>query len=74
MLRILYSFADYDKSGTLSKDEVRKVLEDAKIPAKSLTKFDHFFSVVDKDDSKTLGYVEFVMLGMFWHGIGPLFF
>jgi len=62
VLRILYSFADYDKSGFLSKDEVRKVLEDAKIPAKSLTKFDHFFTVVDKDDSKTLGYVEFVML------------
>jgi len=62
VLRILYSFADYDKSGFLSKEEVRKVLEDAQIPAKALTKFDHFFSVVDKDDSKTLGYVEFVML------------
>jgi len=62
VLRILYSFADSDKSGSLSKEEVRKVLEDAKIPSKSLAKFDHFFSVVDKDDSKTLGYVEFVML------------
>jgi Ca2+-binding EF-hand superfamily protein len=62
VLRILFSFADYDKSGSLSKEEVRKVLDDAKIPAKSLQKFDHFFSVVDKDDSKTLGYVEFVML------------
>jgi len=62
VLRILYSFADSDKSGSLSKEEVRKVLEDAKIPPKSLAKFDHFFSVVDKDDSKTLGYVEFVML------------
>jgi len=62
VLRILYSFADFDKSGFLSKQEVLKVLEDAKIPVKSLSKFDHFFSVVDKDDSKTLGYVEFVML------------
>jgi Ca2+-binding EF-hand superfamily protein len=62
VLRILYSFADYDKSGFLSKEEVKKVLEDANIPIKSLGKFDHFFSVVDKDDSKTLGYVEFVML------------
>jgi len=62
VLRILYSFADYDKSGFLSKEEVKKVLDDAKIPVKSLSKFDHFFSVVDKDDSKTLGYVEFVML------------
>jgi Ca2+-binding EF-hand superfamily protein len=62
VLRILYSFADYDKSGFLSKEEVRKVLDDAKIPPKALTKFDHFFQVVDKDDSKTLGYVEFVML------------
>jgi len=62
VLRILYSFADFDKSGFLSKEEVKKVLDDANIPIKSLTKFDHFFSVVDKDDSKTLGYVEFVML------------
>jgi len=62
VLRILYSFADFDKSGFLSKEEVKKVLEDANIPVKSLSKFDHFFSVVDKDDSKTLGYVEFVML------------
>jgi len=62
VLRILYSFADFDKSGFLSKEEVKKVLEDANIPIKSLSKFDHFFSVVDKDDSKTLGYVEFVML------------
>jgi Ca2+-binding EF-hand superfamily protein len=62
VLRILYSFADFDKSGFLSKEEVKAVLTDANIPIKSLTKFDHFFSVVDKDDSKTLGYVEFVML------------
>jgi len=62
VLRILFSFADYDKSGALSKDEVQKILEDARIPVKSLPKFDHYFSVVDKDDSKTLGYVEFVML------------
>lgn len=62
VLRILYSFADYDKSGFLSKDEVAKVLADAKIPPKQYAKFDHFFTIVDKDDSKTLGYVEFVML------------
>lgn len=62
VLRILYSFADYDKSGSLSKEEVRKVLDDARIPTKSLAKFDHFFSVVDTDDSKNLNYVEFVML------------
>jgi len=62
VLRILYSFADFDKSGFLSKEEVRKVLDDANVPQKAVTKFDHFFSVVDKDDSKTLGYVEFVML------------
>jgi len=62
VLRILFSFADYDKSGALSKDEVKKVLDDAHIPAKSLAKFDHFFSVVDTDDNKSLSYVEFVML------------
>lgn len=62
VLRILFSFADYDKSGALSKDEVAKVLADAKISEGSYKKFDHFFSIVDKDDSKTLGYVEFVML------------
>jgi len=31
VLRILYTFADYDKSGQLSKEEVRKVLSDAAI-------------------------------------------
>jgi len=62
VLRILFSFADYDKSGNLSKEEVKKVLNDAKIPQPSLAKFDHYFSVVDKDDSKTLSYSEFVML------------
>lgn len=62
VLRILFSFADFDKSGALSKEEVKKVLDDARIPAKSLSKFDHFFSVVDTDDSKSLSYVEFVML------------
>jgi len=62
VLRILFSFADYDKSGSLSKDEVHKVLVDAKIPESAIKKYDHFFSVVDKDDSKTLGYVEFTML------------
>jgi len=62
VLRILYSFADYDKSGTLSKEEVKKVLDDASIPPKALAKYDHYFSVVDEDSSNTLGYVEFVML------------
>jgi len=62
VLRILFSFADYDKSGALSKEEVLTVLKDATIPASALAKYDHFFSVVDKDDSKTLGFVEFVML------------
>jgi len=62
VLRILFSFADFDKSGSLSKEEVHKVLIDAKIPESSITKFNHFFSVVDKDDSKTLGYIEFTML------------
>jgi Ca2+-binding EF-hand superfamily protein len=62
VLRILFSFADYDKSGSLSKEEVHKVLIDAKIPENSITKYNHYFSVVDKDDSKTLGYIEFTML------------
>jgi len=62
VLRILFSFSDSDKSGFLSKEEVRKLLGDAAISQKSLTKFDHFFSVVDKDNSGTLGFVEFVML------------
>jgi len=62
VLRILYSFADYDKSGTLSKEEVKKVLDDAHIPPKALAKYDHYFSVVDEDSSLSLGYTEFVML------------
>jgi Ca2+-binding EF-hand superfamily protein len=62
VLRILYAFADFDKSGQLSKEEVRKVLEDAHIPENARKKFEHQFSVVDVDDSKSLSYQEFVML------------
>jgi Ca2+-binding EF-hand superfamily protein len=63
-LRILFSFADSDKSGLLSKDEVQKLVQDAAVPESALKKFDHYFNIVDKDDTKTLGYVEFVMLIM----------
>lgn len=62
VLRILFTFADFDKSGSLSKDEVLKVASDAHIPQVALGKFDHFFSIVDQDDTKTLSYQEFVML------------
>jgi len=62
VLRILYAFADYDKSGQLSKEEVKKVLDEAHIPEKSRRKFDHQYNVVDVDDSKSLSYQEFVML------------
>jgi len=62
VLRILYAFADSDKSGQLSKEEVKNVLDDAHIPESARSKFDHKFSVVDVDDSKSLSYQEFVML------------
>jgi len=62
VLRILYAFADFDKSGQLSKEEVKKVLDDAHIPPTAIKKFEHQFSVVDVDDSKSLSYQEFVML------------
>lgn len=62
VLRILYAFADFDKSGQLSKDEVRTVLDDAHIPESARKKFEHQFTVVDVDDSKSLTYPEFVML------------
>jgi len=62
VLRILYAFADFDKSGQLSKEEVKKVLDDAHIPESARKKFEHQFSVVDADDSKSLSYQEFVML------------
>jgi len=62
VLRILFSFADFDKSGSLSKEEVHKVLTDAKIPEAAIHKYNHYFSVVDTDDSKTLNYIEFTML------------
>jgi len=62
VLRILYAFADFDKSGQLSKEEVKRVLDEAHIPESSRKKFEHQFSVVDVDDSKSLSYQEFVML------------
>jgi len=61
-LRILFSFADNDKSGLLSKEEVKKLVHDAAVPEHALHKFDNYYSVVDKDETGTLGYVEFVML------------
>jgi Ca2+-binding EF-hand superfamily protein len=64
VLRILYTFADFDKSGSLSKEELKSVLEDAHIPADNLKKFDSFFAVADRDNSKSLGYAEFVQLVM----------
>jgi len=62
VLRILYAFADFDKSGQLSREEVKKVLDDAHIPENTRKKFEHQFNVVDVDDSKSLSYQEFVML------------
>jgi len=62
VLRILFTAADFDKSGQLSKDEVQKILSDAAIPAGAIHKFDHHFSIVDDDDSKSLNYNEFVLL------------
>jgi Ca2+-binding EF-hand superfamily protein len=62
VLRILYAFADFDKSGQLSKEEVKQVLNEARIPESARPKFEHQFSVVDVDDSKSLSYQEFVML------------
>eukprot|EP01111_Echinosteliopsis_oligospora_P012065 TRINITY_DN40_c0_g2_i1.p1 TRINITY_DN40_c0_g2~~TRINITY_DN40_c0_g2_i1.p1 ORF type:complete len:508 (-),score=164.84 TRINITY_DN40_c0_g2_i1:45-1568(-) len=75
VLRILYTFADYDKSGQLSKDEVRRVLSEAAVNSAALGKFDQFFTVVDVDNSGTLDYAEFVMLVLFMfcdgEGIAP---
>jgi len=65
VLRILYTFADDDKSGQLSKEEVRKVLQDAAVNQAALGKFDQFFTIVDVDNSNTLNYPEFVMLVLF---------
>jgi len=62
VLRILYAFADSDKSGQLSKEEVSKVLDEAHIPEENRKKFAQQFTVVDVDDSKSLSYQEFVML------------
>lgn len=36
--------------------------DDAHIPENTRKKFEHQFSVVDADDSKSLSYQEFVML------------
>jgi len=62
VLRILFSAADYDKNGKLSKDEVLRILAEAAIPASAIAKFEHYYSVVDQDDSKFLDFNEFVLL------------
>jgi len=61
VLRILYAFADSDKSGQLSKEEVIHVLDEANIPEDNRKKFNQQFVVVDVDDSKSLSYQEFVV-------------
>jgi Ca2+-binding EF-hand superfamily protein len=62
VLRILFSAADFDKNGKLSKDEILRILSEAAIPSSAIAKFDHFYTVVDKDDSKFLDFNEFVLL------------
>lgn len=62
VLRILFTAADYDKSGLLNKEEVQKILSDAAIPADSIKKFNHRYAIVDDDDSGSLNYNEFVLL------------
>jgi len=62
VLRILFTAADYDKTGTLNKDEVKSILAEAAIPAGSIHKFDHFFAIVDDDESGNLNFCEFVIL------------
>jgi len=60
VLRILFTFADDDKSGALTKDEVQHLVADAAVPAHAIHKFDHYFSIADHKDSGHLTYVDFV--------------
>jgi len=62
VLRILFTAADFDKSGKLDKAEVLKILSDAAIPAESIKKFNHRYAIVDEEDTGTLNYNEFVVL------------
>jgi len=62
VLRILFTAADFDKSGLLNKEEVLKILSDAAIPSESIKKFNHRYAIVDDDDSGSLNYNEFVLL------------
>jgi len=62
VLRVLFSFQDYDKSGELSKEEVKKALDNAYIPEKIRQKFEQQFGVVDDNNSKVLSYEKFVWL------------
>jgi len=62
VLRILFTAADYDKSNLLTKDEIKGILSEAAIPAGSIHKFDHYFAIVDDDESGNLNFNEFVIL------------
>jgi len=62
VLRILFTAADYDKSGKLDKAEILRILSDAAIPTESIKKFDHYYAIVDEEDTKVLNYNEFVLL------------
>jgi len=62
VLRILFTAADYDKSNSLNKEEVLGILSEAAIPSNSIKKFDHYFAIVDEEDTKKLNFNEFVIL------------
>jgi len=61
VLRVLFLFADYDKNGRLSKQEILQILAEAAIPPSALSKFDDYYLVVDRDNSKSLDFNEFVL-------------
>jgi len=62
VLRILFTAADFDKSGKLDKNEVLRILSDAAIPSESIKKFNHRYAIVDEEDTGSLNYNEFVLL------------
>eukprot|EP01111_Echinosteliopsis_oligospora_P012162 TRINITY_DN4141_c0_g1_i1.p1 TRINITY_DN4141_c0_g1~~TRINITY_DN4141_c0_g1_i1.p1 ORF type:complete len:335 (+),score=68.54 TRINITY_DN4141_c0_g1_i1:40-1044(+) len=65
VLRIMYTLADTDRSGQLSKEEIKVVLVDANIYQYGAPKFDAWYNQVDADGNSVLSYTEFVALVLF---------
>ena len=60
-LKRKFEEVDDDQNGTISRDELKKILQ-LEIPSDSVEKYLEFLDEVDTDNSSTINYSEFLSL------------